>query len=122
MTDNMRNIKIGDRVWWFDSYDVLRWGDVYGIKENYAMIHENGKGRHIGARLDDCYFDRETCIEAKQAKTDAEMKNYEAQITDPAALVQFMYHKLIGLCEFIDEASVRAIRHRAKDLLDVDFD
>ena len=115
--ENNNQYKVGDKVWWFDSWDNLRWGIIYEIVNNHALIHENGKtGIQTGAALVKCWPTKEECLEAERRKDAAQKAEYIEGIKDVKDLVQFLFdHDTTG--EFRDYAAIDAAKERAKDLL-----
>ena len=128
---NIGAYKIGSRVWWFDAWDNLRWGDIYEIRSEkwgaldsvkIALIHENGKkGSNTGARLEECWPTKEQCLVAKKTEEQKhyrECLNYIKTVED---LVRFMYSTDLT-SEFRDCMAEKAVKEKAKELLGISLE
>ena len=121
---NLNQYKIGDQVWWFDQYDNLRNGEIFGIKTDtkkgdYAEIREEiGTS---GAMLSKCWPTREDCLAAEETRSKQQAIEYAESIKDVNDLVQFLFdHETTG--EFREFDAIEAARKRAKDLLGYEID
>lgn len=101
-------LKIGDKVWYFDSWDNLRHGEIYDISKAYALTKE-GKfgGARAGAKLEDCYPTKEACLKAKEERVAKQKAEYKASIKSIEDLVCFLYHHDVQ-SEFRDRAADEA--------------
>lgn len=122
------NIKAGDKVFWFDSWDNLQKGTVAEIitancvpegNTPFAKIRQGANGGiSTGAELSKCYLDKEACIAAHKAESLNQIEEYAAKITDVQSLVRFMLDQNINDEPGYGnpEARSAAIR-RAKELI-----
>lgn len=130
MTNN-NTYKVGDKVWWFDSWDNMRWGTIYEIRTEkqgalspvkMALIYENGrKGSNTGARLEECWPTREQCLVAKKNKEQKHYKECLDYIKTVEDLVRFMYNTDLT-SEFRDCVAAKAVTEKAKELLGIDLE
>lgn len=120
--ENKNSFKIGDKVWWFDSWGTLRWGIIYKIQDNMAAIYENGrKGANTGSRLDNCWPSKDGCLEAERQRAELQVAEYKESIRDVKDLVKFLFeHDVNG--EDRDYDARRAAKERAKELLGFDIE
>lgn len=130
MTNN-NTYKVGDKVWWFDAWDNMRWGIIYEIRTKkqgalspvkMALIYENGrKGSNTGARLEECWPTREQCLVAKKNEEQKHYKECLNYIRTVEDLVRFMYNTDLT-SEFRDCAAAKAVTEKAKELLGIDLE
>lgn len=125
MTDK-KDFGIGDKVWWFDSWDVLRNGNIYGIKgvsnsrvpgeiEPHALIYENGNpGTSMGTALSNCYATKKECIDARTAQLEAECDKIRE--LDIKGLVTYLYDNMDRTVNNFDDT----IRDRVQNLFGFD--
>lgn len=125
-----KEIKPGDKVWWFDNWSNLQEGKVKDIiTENvrgedvtYATISQGGYGGvSTGAKLEDCYLTKEECLKAENKRFAAQVAEYKAQIKRPEDLIQFMYDNDLN-SEYQDFEARRAVAERAKELMQIDLE
>lgn len=123
---NNNKYEIGDWVWWFDPWDNLKKGIIYGIIEvtygedtdnptqvKHAKIYEDGHiGSSTGARLSICWPSKEACIEAEKERSKAQVEEYKAGIEDVKDLVKFLFDYDVR-SEYRDLDAVKAATEKA---------
>ncbi len=119
--ENKNVYVIGDKVWWLDAWNNLRWGIIYDFKEGYAAIHEDGKkGIQTGAKLEDCWPTREACIHAEAERSKLQTEEYKESIKSVEDLVKFLWENDVN-SEYRDYDAAKAARIRAKELLNIEL-
>lgn len=120
----MKNIKVGQEVWFKSTWTSVNSGIVTeicdGKAEGYVML----KGTRetygsTGAKIDDCYTTKEELLQALQAEHDNKVKNYCQSIQTVEDLVRFCYDHNFTAEEYTDWEAKKAAEIRAKELLDI---
>ncbi len=118
-----QTMKVGDNVWWLDSWQNLQNGTIYDIRDvvvagnhvDHAMI-EQGKngGIKTGAKLADCYATKEECLDAEKRRFEAQKAEYKESIENAEDMVMFMYLHNIHDDSELDARA--AVEERAAEL------
>lgn len=119
--ENNNRFKIGDTVWWVDPWGNLMWGVIYAIDEGNvaALIYKEGRvGACSGAKLCDCWPDKETCLAMEKKKSDLQVEEYKAGISNVEDLVRFLYTNDLN-SENPDYEARRAAKERAEELMGI---
>lgn len=117
--ENCSEFKIGDKVWWYDSWGTLQNGKISEFKGEYVAIKTGVHGGiSTGAKLSECWPTKEACQNANKRRAAAQKAEYIESIKDVNDLVQFLFdHDVSG--EDHDCEAEEAARERAKDLLEL---
>lgn len=120
--ENNNRYNVGDKVWWFDAWDTLRWGMIYEFKGDMAGIHEEGKaGIQTGAHLADCWPTKEECLDAANRRAELQKDEYRKEIKDVGGLVKFLFgHDTTS--EFRDYEAVAVAKEKAAELLGLELE
>lgn len=115
--ENYNEFKIGDKVWWYDSWGIIQNGKISEFKGEYAGIKMGVHGGiSTGAKLSECWPTKEACQNAEERRATAQKTEYIESIKDVNDLVQFLFdHDVSG--EDHNYEAEAAARERAKDLL-----
>lgn len=113
---NEKPCKVNDTVWCFDAYGNLTTGRIYEIKDGMAYIAcGRTGGMKTGARLSECWPTKEACLDAEKQRSDKQVAEYKARITDIESLVAFLFNHDIH-SEYRDQDAEVAARERAAEL------
>lgn len=127
----MYKFKIGDHVWFDQTWVGLTGGTITDIEEFenprtkemliWARIHADDGG-DTGAKIDRIWATKEEGRNAMKAESDAAIKKYKDSIKDVNDLVRFMYDNTVSSAEeYTNWEARRAVRERTKELLGVDL-
>ncbi len=88
----MKEFKIGEEVWYFDQYEVLRHGIITDIGDGYAKTKEGQHGgASAGAKLEHCYATKEECCKVKVEADEARKLKYRESVKTVEDLVKFLW-------------------------------
>lgn len=120
--------KTGDEVWWFDAWGTLRNGTVVETGTNqcgkldpveYVRVHESTGGT-MGTERDNAWPTKEACLDAEKRRSEAQIKEYENDISSVEDLVRILFENLS--CDPDKDYDLeKAAVARAKDLLGIDL-
>lgn len=120
-------LKLGQEVWYMDTYDNLRSGiaEQYHEKmENYVKIR--GTQDNYGTQYIDiaeCHSTKEDALAAAQNKSQERVNKFLQSIKTPEDLVQFMYeHTVSHAEEYTDWDARKAASIAAKEIMGIDLE
>lgn len=119
----MKNIQIGQKVWFKSRYSSINSGTVteIGMENNIDYVRVKCDTGTMGAKITDCYESLEELKDANRRETEAKVSAYCSQIQSVEDLVKFMYEKPLNGDEYIDYEAKAAVEIRASELLGLDL-
>lgn len=116
----MKNIKLGQTIWFSTAYEPIKCGTVSGISnsthsESAVTIRESSI--IIPARK--CYDTEEELKSVLKQQFDKRVQDYCDTITDVKALVAFCFEHNMAAEEYTNYEARQAAQIRAKELLDL---
>lgn len=117
--ENNNKYNIGDVVWWFDAWNNLQTGKIYGFEEDHAKIRQGRYGGvSTGAPLSGCWPSQKECLEAEAKRAYRQKLEYKDSIKDVKDLVKFLLEN--DVCsEFRDYDAEAAAKERASEMLGI---
>lgn len=116
----MKNIKLGQTIWFSTAYEPIKCGTVFGIGmsahgEMAVTIRESSIP--IPARK--CYDTEEELKDVLKQEFDKRVQDYCDKISDVKALVAFCFEHNMAAEEYTNYEARQAAQIRAKELLDL---
>lgn len=117
------DVRINDRVYFFDSRDKLCSGVIYGIDDiRYALVHVSEPDNpafspNTRVPLERCFHTTQECMADREYR----INEYADRLVDTESLVRFLYNKMKYDTDFPDLFPCLAVEKRAKELLGIDL-
>lgn len=90
--ENKNEYKVGDEVWYFDTWGSLRHGIIEKIVGDKAATREGKRGGiSAGSSLWNCWPTKEACLEAENKRWELQKAEYKESIKSVEDLVRFLY-------------------------------
>lgn len=123
----MENIKVGQEVWFKDTYTDVNSGVVTeictGEAEGYVKIKGTGDTFSTGGtKIKNCYPTKQALLDALQAGWDAKVAAYKESIRTVGDLVRFCFEHNFSAEEYTDWEARKAAQARAKELLGLELE
>lgn len=109
-------LKVGDEVWYFNTWGTLCHGIISEIVNDIAVTKE-GKfgGASGGAKLEVCWSSERECRQAEERRSKLQKEEYRKEIKSVEDLVKFLFTHDVSNSEVIDWEARDAAKERAKD-------
>lgn len=117
----MKNIKVGQNVWYIDQDDCLaRPAKVMKLKEDYAILRDGVCGWEDVVYYNVIYATEEECIKAIKTICDVRVNEYKEKMPDINACLAFAYKYHVSRTEeYTDWDARRAYKERVFELTGV---
>lgn len=118
-------MKIGQEIWYQDTYGNIQSGEVIGFHEGIDYVKIRGtRSSHgsQGVKITHCYSTKDELITAMQVKSQERVSAFCGKIKTVNNLVRFMYDNTVSSAEeYTDWDARKAAAIRAKELLGIDL-
>lgn len=113
--------KLGDNVWYMDTYDNLHSGTIIEFRNNYAAIRESIHNvSHT--KVSSLYPSKEDCLHAAEEKSQNRIMAFLSDLNTVEDLVRFMYDNVVSSAdEYTDWDAQKAAEIAAKNILNIDL-
>lgn len=123
----MKNIKIGQEVWFKATWTDVNSGIVTEICEGKTKGYVMLKGTRettgtTGAKIKDCYPTKTELLDALRKEFDDKVKAYCESIKTIEDLVRFCYDHNMSAEEYTDWEAAKAAKIRAKEMLGIELE
>ena len=116
------NAKIGQTIWFKERWSGMPTeAKITAVHDTHAETHLTHGGT-MNVRFADMFVNKNELIQAMQDKSNRNVADIKASIRTVEDLVCYMYdHVVANAEEYTDYDARRAVRERAKELLNIDL-